>query len=1066
SKRELLRQEQMAWDLIRDSRSLSANSQEVNRRLAALVERFRVENMTTYGETIKNLSEKLLSNPCINISQSDQEVLWSLLELVLEMIYEPVQNIRRNRGGMEHRRLHNPEAVEDAEQSAIDERSSPSNPAGTEDDWVALLSEDLLPPPSPFGSSSDNLSDWTDSDDPSEPSSSNPVPPLNTSLELLDMNNVYERAMESERAIVTSESNAFLPSPPPSSRSNFRITQPEVLILNNVHRDRLRRSKLPLLPPLKPPKLATVIELSVQDPERLPRLVHSYKWGPNVQIFTKPTNPHPMANFAVSYVQFLKRNVCGLIDYRLPSTTSEVYLLREILFMFVRPNSCQFFEVNKVTHKIKVREHISICSVTEVGFQQPGFQSFKLIHFCFQATIRHILNTEVLRALHDMWKVRRLIESNIMYLGYGSTGTLGCFLYGVKDLLQPISAALLEYEVLVNAVPTKGSLLDFVARFREPFRELHILRRLVDDVVLNIGPRFLRSAFLLSKLYMHTMPHVPHQKMAIALLMISLKRYMNIIDAWWSRASLEDFQSEFIVERWVDEVDIEQSGAVRRRTPGEDEDPRIKKVFQHVQRCPFYRLLLQHALDSGDSQELLANVGLLGEMLSATNDTKPLSLYEELADQLITQVKLYSTCMPTEEEVAVVDPKEALIKQQHNQLLADAGSLGNPDLRTLFVGCVEDRMEDKRVSKKMRQPLAAGSLLKRLEGATRMQLRVEVPEALGKILLRRQTLANVYAMRAYTKELRLGGHLRFLRHSMLLEGYFILLPFYQSLFRRIESGETWTRASQLTSELCEVQYTHYPKFATGMRFAVTSKVKSGSIKVYEALDGLEIAYDMSTSLHRVIRRRHMEVYNAVWRLMLKIKWALWKLENLPFIRRPKGDPYAPLDLLGLTVRRLEILRFWLMYLINSLHTHIMECLGQRVETEIGKCTNIRQMKNLIDEHTTALKNFCLLSDEFTAFRIALEQLFHLVFVLDMEWTSCTSYLSDEGDALALDASMSDDGSRDSTGKSLEYLALNQVGEIELTYIRCHQTLGEILNSLVYKDDHGFCEFLVPASAEF
>lgn len=143
-----------------------------------------------------------------------------------------------------------------------------------------------------------------------------------------------------------------------------------------------------------------------------------------------------------------------------------------------------------------------------------------------------------------------MIDSNIMYLGYGSTGTLGCFLYGLRDLLQPIIAALLQYEVFVHEEPTKATLLDFIGRFRAQFRELHTLRRLVDDVVLEIGPRYLRSAFLLSKLYRHTMPRVPHQKLATALLMISLKRYCNIIDAWWSRASLEDFQNEFIVERW------------------------------------------------------------------------------------------------------------------------------------------------------------------------------------------------------------------------------------------------------------------------------------------------------------------------------------------------------------------------------------------------------------------------------------------------------------------------------------------------------------------------------------
>ncbi|KAH8313936.1 hypothetical protein KR067_003700, partial [Drosophila pandora] len=1041
SPRELLRHEQMAWRLIRNDRFMSTNSHDVSRRLAALVERFRVENMSTFGDTIKDLCNKILSNPDHEVTQSEQDVLWSLLDFVLEMTNEPVQNIRRNRGGMDRRRVHVLDAVDDAERLSSGACTPSSNAAEGEIDWVALLSEDFLPPLSPGSSSSDNLSDWSDTDDSSGTSTGKPELGINTSLDLLDMNHVYERAMEeAEKVTLTSEPHTFLPSPPRSSRSNFRITQPQVLTLNNRHRDRLRQSRLTSLPPLQPPKLTTDVEPSVQDPKRLPRLVHSYRWGPDVQIFTKPSSPHPMANFAVSYGQFLKRNVCGLIDYPLPSTTSESYLLREILFMFVRPNTCRFFEVNKITRKITVRENVSICSVTE-------------------GTIRHILNTEILRALRDMWKLRRVIESNIMYLGYGSTGTLGCFLYGLRDLLQPIIASLLEYEVFVHKEPTKATLLDFIGRFREQFRELHILRRLVDDVVLDIGPRYLRSAFLLSKLYRHTMPRVPHQKLATALLMISLKRYCNIIDAWWSRASLEDFQNEFIVER-VDDGDVEQNGTVRRRSLDEVEDPRVREVFAQVQRCPFYRLLLEHALDSGDSQELLANVGLLGEMLSATNDTKPRSLFEELADQLITQVKVYSPRMPTAEEVEKIDPKEALIQENNNQVLAAASDVVNPDVRALLVSWVDERMEERRVSKELRKPLLVSTLLKRLEGATGMQLRVELPEALGKILLRRQTLANVYAMRAYTKELQLGGHMRFLRHSMLLEAYFVLLPFYQTLFRRIESGETWTRASQLTSELCEVQYTHHPDFACDMHFQVTSRVKSGSIKVYEALDGLEIAYDMSPSLHRVIRRRHMDVYNAVWRLMLKIKWALWKLENMPFIRRHKGDPYAPLDLLGLTVRRLEILRFWLIYLINSLHTHIMQCLGQRIETRIEKCTNIRQLKNLIDEYTTVLKNFCLLSDEFAAFRIALEQLFHLVYVLDMEWTSCTSYLSDDNDALSLDTSVSDDGSRESSGKGLEYLALNQVGEIELTYIRCHQTLGEILNSLVYKDDHGFCEFIV------
>lgn len=157
SPRELLRHEQMAWRLIRNDRFMSTNSHDVSRRLAALVERFRVENMSTFGDTVKDLCDKILSNPDHEVTQSEQDVLWSLLDFVLEMTNEPVQNIRRNRGGMDRRRVHVLDAVDDAERLSSG-ACTPSNAAEGEIDWVALLSEDFLPPLSPGSSSSDNLS--------------------------------------------------------------------------------------------------------------------------------------------------------------------------------------------------------------------------------------------------------------------------------------------------------------------------------------------------------------------------------------------------------------------------------------------------------------------------------------------------------------------------------------------------------------------------------------------------------------------------------------------------------------------------------------------------------------------------------------------------------------------------------------------------------------------------------------------------------------------------------------------------------------------------------------------
>ncbi|KAH8419984.1 hypothetical protein KR009_004614, partial [Drosophila setifemur] len=1035
--RELRHQEQLAWSLVRQHSFATTNSHEVKRQLAGLVERFRVENMTSFGEAVKDLSEKLLAQPETETrSQTEQDVLWSLLDLVLAMTNEPVQNIRRNRLDMDRRREQVVQEVETALQPVVE--VVVPNPAEVGVDWVALLSEDFLEPPSP----PESLSDWTDSDESSIASSQRPEPLVNTSLELADMADVYERALEEAgRDVLTIDRNIYLPlSPPNSSRSAFHITQPKVLALSGRRRDRLGRSRLPKLAPLQPPSLASQVVRSTWDGERLPRLIHDHWWRGDVHVLTIPTDPRPLANFAVSYAQFLGRNVPALRDYPLPKTLSESCLLREILFMFASPASCCFFELDELTGLIKMRDNVTICSVT-VG------------------ALRHVIKKELLHALEDMRDLRGIIKKHTMFTG--TTGTLECFAYGLRDMVQPIALKLLEYEAFVDKEPTKATLIHFVHSFRKQFEQLHLLRHLAKDVILRIGPPHLRSAFLLSQLYKHTQVHVPHQKLATSLLLVSLRRYCSIIDAWWRRASLEDSQNEFIVERrWV--VDAKLDASVRRRNLDLDNSSsQNADIFVKVQNCPFYRMLLEHALDSGDSQVLLANVKVLGEMLSASNEIQPRSLYEELSDQLFDQLSTYCP------DVARGSSTE--VDTEHEQgpaklALAAARGLSNADIRALFVGRVEERAAERR----LRRLLVVPQILERLEAATCLQIRVELPNALRQILQRRQALANVYAVRAYCVDLEVGKHLQFLRHNLLLEAYYLLLPYYQSLFRRVEAGEGWANASQLTTELGNVLESHYPRFARDLHLRVTSRLASGSTKVYEALDGLELAYSMSDSLQGMIRSRHMRVYNAVWRLMLKIKWACWKLENLPFIRRSKRDAYAPLDLLGLTVRRLEILRFWLIYLISSLHTHIMQCLGQRIEAGLGKCRNIRELKAHHDEYTSWLKTFCLLADDFSDFRSSLEQLFHLVFVLDIEWSSCSSYLND-GDALSLDVSLSDDAAagagagavRESEGggRSLEYLALNQVVEIEMTYILCHQKLAEILNSLVYKQGYDFRESL-------
>lgn len=479
----------------------------------------------------------------------------------------------------------------------------------------------------------------------------------------------------------------------------------------------------------------------------------------------------------------------------------------------------------------------------------------------------------------------------------------------------------------------------------------------------------------------------------------------------------------------------------------------LVEIFNKLQSCPLYQLLLEHALESGETQDLLCSVNTLSEMLTSNNEIQLPSLHDELFTQFFAQLKVYCGADNTDYE----DEPEP-DKDYEDLTVCNRQGIRNHELFAIFTQpLVEQRLERQRERLKS-NPVLMANILKRLERSTCLQLKSELPEALREILRRRQWLANEYAIRAYCKETQVAEKMRFLRHTMLLEKYYLFVPYYNALFVRMEKNNSWALGSVLTSKLCAVLLPHYPQLAHYLHVKLISQINSNSIKVYEALEAIELDFERPMAMHQwyILTPAHMQDYNSVWRLMLKVKWAVWKLENMQFLRRARFNPCAPLDLIGLTIRRLEIVRFWLIFLINNLHAHIMEAVSRQFELRIGECKNVRELRIMHDEHLAWLKTHCMLTDEFKAFRVALDQIFHLVYVLDMEWTTCASCMHDH-DALCLDFTISDDGIDDSETqrRSLEYLALNQVAEIELTYIRCHQMLADILNTLVHQNDHGF-----------
>lgn len=668
-------------------------------------------------------------------------------------------------------------------------------------------------------------------------------------------------------------------------------------------------------------------------------------------------------------------------------------------------------------------------------------------------------------------------------------GTLETFAFGLRDLIEPIIQRIIAFErrILKKSMGTESNsgkeqqqqeegnfksrttLISFVQHMKEDFKKLLHLQALATKAVID-APSYMRSVYLLSQLYKQTKNGISDKKMATALLLISLRTYCNIIDNWSRHNDLIDSEREYIVEMSNDQsVPIVER--IYARLPAEDlNDPSLDssnhEYARELRRCEFYQMLVNFALEAGETQLLLSSTNLLGDLLRAYRDLN--LLYDDLAKQLLDELRPFTRNdegprnVPTRNS----DEQEASsekLRHYDAKVLDRTSCQGDAEIMGILTMHITQSQEEKATPAPHSETI---DVLSSLEECIELLPPCMLARALEKVLHARCQLANTYVMRWFHEDLQLSEHVRFLRHIMLMEADYVLFPFYTNLFQCIESGQRWSNSALLTVDLHERLDTHYPSKACLLYIRLRSELGPKSTKVYTALDDLDMEYEMSQPMQRIINEQQMRQYNHIWRFMLKVKWAAWKLDNMRFIRRRCNDAYAPLDLLGLTLRRLEILRFWLFYVINNLHSHlctyVVQTLGNEFEQKIRRAKRIRDLDDTHKEYINKIFKHCLLTDDFADFRKAMDQVFHLVFVLEMEWHSCSSYLN-ESHALSPDMSLAaeedpslqaDDLGRE---KALEYIALNDIVEIEHTYIRCHHLLASLLTNLVYEGNHKFCK---------
>lgn len=174
------------------------------------------------------------------------------------------------------------------------------------------------------------------------------------------------------------------------------------------------------------------------------------------------------------------------------------------------------------------------------------------------------------------------------------------------------------------------------------------------------------------------------------------------------------------------------------------------------------------------------------------------------------------------------------------------------------------------------------------------------------------------------------------------------------------------------------------------------------------------------------------------------------LENLRFakLKRLTSTEFNQIDFVA---KRLSIIRFWMIYSIQCIHSHLMtqylETLGLQLDLKLKKSSNIDEMILIHQSFMDAASEHCFQNRRGEDMRIGIQQLLDLVIVLREEWENVTKIHSEQATNLEL------------TDLYLNAVDLHQhIEDIEKTYIRCHRFIATTLNEEIYRKNNLHCKY--------
>ncbi|XP_067665574.1 gamma-tubulin complex component 5-like isoform X2 [Haliotis asinina] len=724
---------------------------------------------------------------------------------------------------------------------------------------------------------------------------------------------------------------------------------------------------------------------------------------------------------------------------------TEIQVLREVLWMMSGVSDLFIFQYKG--GRFILRDDISVSHLTKEcveSFVQP---------FCKHGVHVQVLQTFVQEIVSRSCLGQDLTTVPMTYQAF--TKTVSQFLQDLQTYLSGLEKRIIRNE----EVMTLSMMSVELQTWSQKISLVYSLYINGVAAAASLPTNSLKASHLLSVLYNTVLEYDSLGEFTPDMIMLLLpmwmqtsQPYLQIIGDWINNGHLDDPMNEFVVQRndnvkSVDETFWENAFVLHMPKSSTNSSvlsttiaqfPEHEQVSVATAWAPkFLQPVVKDIVLTGKSMEVLEHLGQLFQVIG-NKDGRPDSLYDTFMKSL---EKTLGSKSPTagisqnrKRETTVSTPVLTPNIEHQMRGLGVFDPLLRINFEAVFsylhVGPVES--DDDRELR----------LLRGLKSENLQPVEMLLQECLYPHILDRYHVVCSELVRILKEKYCLMDFLTAMRKFFLMEAGDTMFNFYADIFDRMKNMEQWRDLSVLNLVLHEAMYTLYPDEIN--RLSVTLETPSTQEKFpISVTDCIKLSYAVPWPVDLVITSRSQDIYNQIFSFLLQVKRAKYCLEQLRFFDLKKEDILKSIHLSqyeeedttrNTRIHRMQLLRFRLLYFVNSLHNYIMtrilQSTGLEFQSDIEASVDLDQIIAAHNSYVSKIHERCLLHPKVAFLREAVLKVLNLILSFHKIW--------DQG---------------------VDEISMKIIEDMELEFSRCIQFLASFLNNVIKRGSFPHLESL-------